>query len=319
MHDDEQDPRPGSVPNAFGNAIAWRWSREMPAGLRRRKGFVLLLYTLRAMASASGELRFQGGRPFRIQDLAAAATIREKDCRRFLEAARLAGLVAVVGQRRRGTPTLYALLVNSHPDWSAAEAYLKGTDRAAGKDAAPWQEPDGSGTRGPNPELGHPRPELGSEDAEEVRAPAAPTGSGRGGPTGSGTRGPNTPGGFHDGFHEGAGVGGQPQAACAPEDLEEPASGSEPPTLRPVPSPPGGRPAPSGRATSGSSQRPLLLPVRSPAEVSPEELAALRAAATPEEIRQAITELGSGQAMRVYGHRLVAPYLAALPDHETGT
>lgn len=320
MHDDEQDTRAsGSVPNSFGNRLAWRWSREMPAGLRRRKGFIVLLYTLRAMANASGELRFQGGKPFRIQDIAAAATIREKDARRFLDAARRAGLVTVVGEQRRGKPTLYVLLVTPHPDWAAAEASLLASDRPSGKDAAPWQEPDGSGTRGPNQENGHPRPEPASEDAEDVRATAARMGSGRGGPTGSGIRGPNTPGGFHGGFQEGAGLSGQPQDARAPEALEEPPADSGTPTLRPVPGPPGGSPRPSATAKDGSNQRPLLLAVRSLHEVSPAELQELRAAATPEEIRQAIAELGSGQAMRVYGHRLVAPYLAALPDHDTGT
>lgn len=50
-----------------------------------------------------------------------------------------------------------------------------------------------------------------------------------------------------------------------------------------------------------------------------EELQALRAAATPEEIRHAIAELGATQATRVYGHRLVAPHLVDLSDHDTGT
>ncbi|WP_425244823.1 hypothetical protein, partial [Streptomyces sp. NEAU-NA10] len=202
MHDDEQETRaPGSVPNAFGNALAWRWSRDMPAELRRRRGYITLLYTLRAMANASGELRFQGGRAFRIQDIAAAATVREKDARRFLEASVRAGVVAVIGQRRRGTPTLYALLVNPYPDWAAAEAHLKATDRPSGKDTAPWRDGESSGHRGPN-ENGPPRPQLDNEDAEEVRATAAPPSSGRGGPTGSGTRGPNTPGVFPGGSQE---------------------------------------------------------------------------------------------------------------------
>jgi hypothetical protein len=316
---DEQEPRPGSVPNAYGNALAWKWSRSMPAELRRRRGYITLLYTLRAMASASGELRFSGGRPFRIQDLAAAATIREKDARRYLDASVRAGVVAIVGERRRGTPTLYALVVSPFPDWNAAEAYLRGTDRASGKDAAPWQGDESSGTRGPNTEFGPPRPEVADSAPEGVRATAAPPGSGRGGPTGSGTRGPNTPGGFHEGVHEGAGVGAQPQDACARDVLEDGPAGRDTPTLRAVPRPPGGRaPAPGGRQ-DGSSQRPLLLPVRSPAQVSPQELAALRAAATEDEVRQAITELGHAQAIRVYGHRLVAPLLAELPDHNTGT
>ena len=314
MHDDEQETRaPGSVPNAFGNALAWRWSREMPAALRRRKGFITLLYTLRAMAHASGELRFQGGKTFRIQDIARAATIREKDARRFLDAGVRAGVIAIVGARRRGTPTLYVLLVSPCPNWAAAEAHLKATDRDTGKDAAPWQD-ESSGHRGPN-QFGHPRPELADGAAEDVRATAARTGSGHRGPTGSGTRGPNTPGTSHGSFHGMAGVGAQPQDACAPEALEEVPEAEQTLTLRAVPSAPGAR----VKASASGGQRPLLLPVRSPNEVTPEELAELRAAATPAEIQQAITELGSAQATFVYGHRLVAPYLAALHDHDTGT
>ncbi|MFG3154256.1 hypothetical protein ACGF7W_19680 [Streptomyces sp. NPDC048219] len=314
MHDEEQEPRAGSVPNSFGNALAWKWTRAMPAALRRRKGFVTLLYALRAIANASGELRFQGGRPFRIQDLAAAATIREKDCRRYLEAGIRAGVIAVSGQRRRGTPTLYVLLPAPHPDWDAAEAHLKATDRPSGKDTAPWKDDEGSGTRGPS-KLGPQRPEPAPDTAQDVRAPAAPPGSGREGPTGSGTRGPNTPGVIHGSLQERAGLGGQPQDVSGAEALEETPADGETPTLRPVPDAPGG----PAKQTPSSGQRPLLLPVQSPNQVTREELAQLRAAATPEDIQRAVAELGRAQALFVYGHRLVAPYIAALPDDQTGT
>ncbi|MGI3230593.1 hypothetical protein ACRJ4B_49915 [Streptomyces sp. GTA36] len=88
------------------------------------------------------------------------------------------------------------------------------------------------------------------------------------------------------------------------------------PGLRSVPGPPGGRATSKAEAPDGSSQRPLLLAVRSRAELSRDELAALRAAATPEEVRQAIAELGAGQASRLYGTRLVAQHL---PDTDTDT
>ena len=337
MHDEEQETRPGSVPNAFGNAIAWRWSREMPRALK--PGVLTLLYALRAMASANGELRFNGDRkPIRIQDIAKAAGADEKDTRDRLEAARLAGVVTIVGERRRGRPVLYAILPAPRPDWAAAAAYLDGVKqsredakqaRAARKGTerkpAPWADREAGEFGGPPPELpaasdlGGPPPELPADTGEGVRGTAPRPSSGDRPPNGSGDRPPNNPGSTHGSTHEMAGLGGQPQDARVREVLEEPPGSGTAPTLRPVPSPPGGCGPSPAEQKSGSSQRPLLLPVRSPQQVSREELEALRAAATPEEIHQAVAELGATQAMRVYGHRLVAPYLAAQPDHETGT
>lgn len=102
MTTEEPTATSGSVPNAFGNALAWRWSRQMPTALRR--GFLTLLYALRAMANAAGELRFSGDRqPIRIQDIAKAAGASEKDARRYLDAAIHAGVVVVKGERKRGS------------------------------------------------------------------------------------------------------------------------------------------------------------------------------------------------------------------------
>jgi hypothetical protein len=336
VHDDEQDTRAtGSVPNAFGNALAWRWSREMPRALK--PGLLTLLYVLRAMANASGELRFHGDRtPIRIQDIAKAAGADEKDTRERLEAARLAGVVTIIGERRRGRPVLYAILPAPRPDWAAAAAYLDGAKqrredarqaRAARKGterkAAPWAQDEAEEFGGRSPELpgaefGGPPPELAASTADRVRGTVPRPSSGDRPPTGSGDRPPTNPGSTHVSTQGMAGLGGQPQDARAREALEEPPGAAAAPTLRPVPSPPGGR-GPHSAEQGSSSQRPLLLPVRSLQQVSREELDALRAAATPEEIRQAIAELGATQAMSVYGHRLVAPHLASLPDHETGT
>lgn len=157
MSNDEQDRASGSVPNAFGNALAWKWSREMPTPLRR--GFLTLLYALRAMANASGELRFTGDRqPIRIQDIARAAGASEKDARRYLDAAIRSGAVVVKGERKRGRPTLYVIVPTPWPDWKAAEDYLKSTARKPGKRPAPWSpEPGSSGDRDPN-QNGSPRP-----------------------------------------------------------------------------------------------------------------------------------------------------------------
>ena len=159
MSNEEQDRASGSVPNAFGNALAWKWSREMPTPLRR--GFLTLLYALRAMASANGELRFNGDRkPIRIQDIAKSAGADEKDTRRYLDAAERAGVVTVRGERRRGKATLYVLVVTPWPDWTAAATYLDVTKRERpGRKPGPWSEKIGG--RAPPPhttKLGGPPP-----------------------------------------------------------------------------------------------------------------------------------------------------------------
>ncbi|MEU8870499.1 hypothetical protein AB0D24_04900 [Streptomyces javensis] len=191
-----QERRAGCPPHEFGNALAWRWTREMPPGLKG--GFLTLLYALRAMASASGYLRFSGdGKPIRIQDIAKAAGSREKDARRYLEAAIRAGVVGVVGERRRGRAALYVLVLNPCPAWGAAAGYLKETARPRKTDQAPEDATGSSGRRGPNSKgekNGPQRPELRGGSTEEVRATAARMGSGHGGPIGSGHSGPNNPG-----------------------------------------------------------------------------------------------------------------------------
>ncbi|MGA5424557.1 hypothetical protein [Streptomyces lavendulocolor] len=215
MSTDEQATRAsGSVPHAYGNAIAWRWSREMPTALRR--GFLTLLYALRAMANANGELRFPD-KPIRIQDIAKSAGASEKDARRYINAAIAAGVVAVKGEQRRGKPTLYVLVVERSPNWRAAVHYLEKTRRPAGKRPAPWQQPEeSSGDRDPN-QFGGPRPELTEDPAEEVRVTATRMGSGDRDPNGSGPRDPNNPGSTHGSSHDGAGAAPQPQVDRAPD------------------------------------------------------------------------------------------------------
>lgn len=215
MSTDEQATRAaGSVPNAYGNALAWRWSREMPTALRR--GFLTLLYALRAMANSSGELRFPD-KPIRIQDIAKAAGAAEKDARRYMNAGIAAGVIAVKGEQRRGKPTLYVLMVDPDPDWGAAEQSLKSSRRPPGKASAPWQKPsESSGDRDPN-QFGGPRPELEAPEAEEVRGTATRMGSGDRDPNGSGDRDPNNPGITHEVSHDGAGVVFKPQVVGAPD------------------------------------------------------------------------------------------------------
>lgn len=218
MSTEEQGaPAPGSVPNAFGNALAWKWTRQMPTAVRRT-GLPTLLYALRAMANAAGELRFADRKAIRIQDIAKAACADEKDARRYLEAAIRAGVVHVVGGRRRGVATLYVLQLTPFPDWKAAEDHLRGTARKPGKRPADWQTPEeSSGDSDPN-RFGGQRPELTDGKAEEVRGTAPRMSSGDSAPIGSGDRAPNNPGSNQGLSQDGAGVGFQPQVVGAPED-----------------------------------------------------------------------------------------------------
>ncbi|MEH0579029.1 hypothetical protein QBA54_32170 [Streptomyces sp. B21-108] len=216
--DEQDDRKQGAVPNSFGNALAWKWTRHMPRGLKG--GFLTMLYALRAMAAPSGELRFADGKPIRIQDLAKAAGCREHDARRYLDAGIRAGVVLVDGERRRGKPTRYAISSDiPWPDWKAAEDYLKATARRRNQDddsegssghRGTNSDDAGSGHSGTN-QFGPQRHELGATDEVSVRSAEARMGSVHSGPTGSGHGGPNNPGSSHGVPHEVADVVPQPQ------------------------------------------------------------------------------------------------------------
>lgn len=210
MSNEEQAPS-GSVPNAFGNALSWKWTRQMSAYLRR-SGLPLLLCQLRNFANASGEVAFSSDRKaIRISDIANAACCSVKDCRRYIEAAIRAGVVTTRGQRKRGTATRYVILVSPFPNWQAAEDYLKSTARKPGKRPAAWQDDDGSkGHRDPN-EKGSPRPQLTDGTETEEGVTATPPSKGHRDPNGWGHRDPNTPGVSHEVSQERAEVVSQPQ------------------------------------------------------------------------------------------------------------
>lgn len=209
MSTDEQDSRTsGSVPNAFGNALSWKWTRAMSSYLRR-SGLPLLLCQLRNFAAADGQVAFSTDRkPIRIQDIAKAACCDEKEARRYLEAALRAGVVQVLGERKRGKAARYVIVVHPFPDWQAAEDYLRATAR---KRAPGWDQPaESSGDSAPNQNGGQ-RPELTAGTAEEVRGTAPRMSSGDSAPNGSGDSAPNNPGGFPWSSHDGAEVVPQPQ------------------------------------------------------------------------------------------------------------
>ncbi|MFF8447904.1 hypothetical protein ACF06Q_09405 [Streptomyces leeuwenhoekii] len=240
MSSDEQAPASGSVPNAFGNALAWKWTRQMPTAVRR-SGLPTLLYALRAMANPAGELRFADRKAIRIQDIAKAACADEKDARRYMDAAIRAGVVTIRGERKRGVPTLYVLLVHPFPDWTAAADYLKSTARKPGKRPAGWQTAEGSSGDRDRNQFGGPRPELTGGTAEEVRGTAPRTSSGDRAPNGSGDRAPNNPGGFPWSSHDGAEVVPQPQVDGAPGPQDQLPHEHERPDAGPPPAATAGR------------------------------------------------------------------------------
>ena len=231
MSNEEQDRASGSVPHAFGTALAWKWMPNMPASLKR-SNLHTLLYTLRTIANADGTLRYKDTkRPFSLQAIAKAAGCDQKDARDRLEAAIRAGVVAAPGERRRGRSTLYVIVPSPSPDWAAAVAYLDGVKEAreesrqrreTERKAAPWTEEKG----GRSPELdetenGGPPPELTDGTAGEERGTAPRTRTGDRPPNGSGDRPPYTPGGYPWGSHDGAEVGFQPQVVGPPAEQAE--------------------------------------------------------------------------------------------------
>lgn len=207
MSTEDQEQRTGGIPHAFGNRLVWHWVDEMPAYLKQ--GFLTMLFSLRQHAAPSGEVRFNGGnhRPIKLSRLSRSAGCREQDGRRYIEAAIRAGLVTVVGERKRGATPLFQLLVNAHPDWKAAEDYLRATSRGAGrkfpKVAKETRTSDHGGTNSSEPQT--------PEGTEEVRTTVARPTSDHGGTTTSDHRGPNKPCVFHAGYHDGAEVVRQPQ------------------------------------------------------------------------------------------------------------
>lgn len=215
MSTDEQ-AQSGSVPHAYRNALFWRWVPSMPKGLPG--SFVTVLYALAAAADPSGRVRFRDGKAIRIKDIASACKADEKDVRRYLDAAIVAGVVAVQGERRRGVPALYVLVLSPRPDWDAAVSSLDSSKRKARK-APPWL---GEKNGGVSPELSEPEngghaPELDPLDRDEERGTRPRLSSGDAPPFGSGDTPPYIPGRAKELPQEMAEVGGQPQLVGAPE------------------------------------------------------------------------------------------------------
>lgn len=207
----EQDSqKAGSVPNSFGNTLAWTWSREMPRYLKG--GFLTMLYVLRTMASASGELRFKDGKTIRIQDLAKAGGFREQDARRYLEAGYLAGIVMIKGERRRGKSTLYVIPAAAWPNWQAAVDHLKATARQRPEEEQAAQSSGHSGTNSD----GEVRSTVARTEEEVGRSTVDRPGSGHDGSNGSGHSGPNIPGGTQGFPHDMVDVVTQPEVIAGP-------------------------------------------------------------------------------------------------------
>ncbi|MEV5048211.1 hypothetical protein AB0N20_27340 [Streptomyces griseoincarnatus] len=114
-----------NVAHRFRNRLFWRWADEMPRPLR--EGFLKTLHALGAGANHQGATTFRDGAPITLKQIARAAAVDPKDARRYLDAAAAAGVVRMVGERKRGSTPVYVLVVSDAPDWTAAAGHLAAT------------------------------------------------------------------------------------------------------------------------------------------------------------------------------------------------
>lgn len=214
---DEAGPYTGSIPQAYRNAIFWRWAPDMPRGLPA--AFVTLLYAVGTSGDAAGRLQFRDGHPIRVKDIASAIRADIKDVRRYLNAAVIAGVLTIEGGRERGKSTLYVLVISPRPDWDAAAAFLAGSRRKR-THAPPWLEAkvggvspqppaDGKGGHTPQEKGGH-TPHLSHSSADEGGGIHPPPGWGDTPPLGWGDTPPNNPWETQGVSQEIADVGDQP-------------------------------------------------------------------------------------------------------------
>lgn len=126
---ESRTPTPGSIPTAYRNALFWRWAPALKKVKGIPGGFTCVLYAMASAANAAGRVQFKDGKPIRITDIARGAQVDEKDARRYIEAAIAAGVLDVIGERKRGRAALYALLVSPFPDWGAAAHALESSRR----------------------------------------------------------------------------------------------------------------------------------------------------------------------------------------------
>lgn len=106
---------------------------------------------------------------------------------------------------------------------------------------------------------------------------------------------------------------GQSCQVCLDNALQKRPAPPDAGEQQPVPVPPVQPVRPA--AATDWVPRPLPAPeAPQPAGLSREQLQELRATATPDAIRQAVTEHGRARALYLYGHALVLPHLATIDD-----
>lgn len=124
MNGQQQERGPAPIVE-FRNRLFWRWSDELPRPLR--EGFVKVLHAFGAGANPAGRMVFWDGRIITLKEIARAACVDVKDARRYINAAMVAGVVTVSGERKKGHTPVYAAVVVDAPDWTAAAEMLKAT------------------------------------------------------------------------------------------------------------------------------------------------------------------------------------------------
>ncbi|MFJ4907701.1 hypothetical protein ACIQCR_24700 [Streptomyces sp. NPDC093249] len=228
--DDEQQTRPtgGSVPHAWGNALARQWAPALPRPLLG--SFLTTLYALRVLAAADGRLRYaRDGAAVTITQIATAARSDQKDVREYLRAAVAAGVVGITSAAP-GRAVEYALLLCPSPNWDKAAGIVwmaqqvkkeQRTARAAARAARTESAPT-SGDSAPTPlestsgdcpptSQGQTSGDSAPRSIDEGSGDSAPGRVGGQCPEGVGGQCPEHPGGTHVLPHEVAEVVPQPQ------------------------------------------------------------------------------------------------------------
>lgn len=209
------DQNAENVAHNFRNRLFWRWADQMPRLLR--EGFLKTLHALGAGANQQGATSFRDGAPITLRQIARAAAVDPKDARRYLDAAVVAGVVRMVGERKRGSSPVYVLVVTETPNWTAAANHLAATRSQPKRPRRRvWDEEENGGCT-PNGNGDAPASDPAPREGGKGDAPASENGGCT--PEGKGDA-PGTSQGFPSNYPKSSGGDGRQASTGSGGDLE---------------------------------------------------------------------------------------------------